>query len=101
MNVLLYLILSLFHCILVHVHAHVGLSRARKSTRPGSSTSGVGVSGRRGKRKRPPVEEDDDGDDDAFMEDGESGERAVMVEGRERYVNGLLKQLIKVHAHVY
>ena len=56
----------------------------------------MGMAGRRGKRKRPPVEEDEDGDDDAFMEGGESGGRAMVVEGRERYVNGLLKQLIKV-----
>ena len=56
------------------------------------------MAGRRGKRKRPPVEEDEDGDDDAFMEGGESGGRAMVVEGRERYVNGLLKQLIKVNA---
>lgn len=76
-----------------------GISHARKpSARPGSSTSSVGVAGRRGKRKRPPVDEDEDGDDDAFMEgEGESGERAMVVEGRERYVNGLLKQLIKVY----
>ena len=76
-----------------------GLSHSRKPTHPSSSTSGVGVASRRGKRKRPPVEEDEDGDDDAFMEGGgESGGRAVVVEGRERYVNGLLKQLIKVNA---
>ena len=76
-----------------------GISHTRKPTRPSSSTSSVGVVGRRGKRKRPPVDEDEDedGDDDAFMEGGgESVERAMMVEGRERYVNGLLKQLIKV-----
>ena len=66
----------------------------------------MGVAGRRGKRKRPhPVEEEDEvGDDDAFME-GSSGERggreAMVVEGRERYVNGLLKQLIKVSASLY
>ena len=70
----------------------------------------MGVAGRRGKRKRPhPVEEEDeDGDDDAFMEGsgssggGERGGReAMVVEGRERYVNGLLKQLIKVSASLY
>ena len=68
----------------------------------------MGVAGRRGKRKRPhPVEEEDEvGDDDAFMEgSGSSGERggreAMVVEGRERYVNGLLKQLIKVSASLY
>ena len=77
-----------------------GLSHSRKPTQSTSSTSSVGVAGRRGKRKRPPVEEDEDGDDDAFMEggDGERGGRPVVIEGRERYVNGLLKQLIKVNA---
>ena len=84
-----------------------GVSHSRKSTRPSSSTSGVGVAGRRGKRKRPhPMEEEDeDGDDDAFMEGSGGGERggreAMVVEGRERYVNGLLKQLIKVSASLY
>ena len=77
-----------------------GLSHSRKPTHPSSSTSGVGVAGRRGKRKRPPVEEDEDGDDDAFMEGagGEREGRTAVMEGRERYVNGLLKQLIKVNA---
>ena len=77
----------------------IGISHTRKNTRPGSATSGVGVAGRRGKRKRPPVEEDEEGEDDAFVEGNESGERAVVVEGRERYINSLLKQLIKVHVH--
>ena len=68
-----------------------GTVHAKKPTRGASSTSAVGVVGRRGKRKRPPVEEDDE-DDDGFIEGGED----VMVEGRESYINGLLKQLIKV-----
>ena len=54
----------------------------------------MGVAGRRGKRKRPPVQEDDE-DDNVLMEENGDGEGA-MVEGREGYVNGLLKQLIKV-----
>ena len=52
------------------------------------------MAGRRGKRKRPPVQEDDE-DDNVLMEENGDGEGA-MVEGREGYVNGLLKQLIKV-----
>ena len=89
-SVFLSLILSYFSYL-----AHVGISHSRKPTRPSSSTSGVGVAGRRGKRKRPPVEEDEDGDDDAFVE-GSGGRGMVLVEGRERYINSLLKQLIKV-----
>ena len=52
------------------------------------------MAGKRGKRKRPPVQEDDE-DDNVLMEENGDGEGA-MVEGREGYVNGLLKQLIKV-----
>ena len=67
------------------------------------------MASRRGKRKRPLVEEEEeeDDDDDAFGEGGE----VVMEGGRESYVNGLLKQLIKVcmwytstlyvHVHVH
>ena len=39
------------------------------------------------------MKDEEDGDDDAF-EEGE--ELATLVEGREKYVNSLLKQLIKV-----
>ena len=52
------------------------------------------MASRRGKRKRPPVEEDEE-DGESFMESSEGGD-GVMVEGREEFVNGLLKQLIKV-----
>ena len=70
-----------------------GVTRTKKSARAESSTSGVGVAGRRGKRKRPLVEEDEEDDDETFTERSDG----LMVEGREGYVNGLLKQLIKVH----
>ena len=73
----------------------IAFRHGKKSSKPTSSTSGGGVAGRRGKRKRPPVEEDEEEDGESFMEGSEGGDR-VMVEGREEFVNGLLKQLIKV-----
>ena len=66
----------------------------KKSTRPASSAPGGGVSGRRGKRKRPPVEDGDEADD--TLVEGSEGGDGVMVEGREGDINGLLKQLVKV-----